>query len=95
VWSVAREAAKKRDNWTCVRPDCGRRRMAGLEVNHVVPILGRHAEVGCHHHLDGLETLCHDHHLITTAEQFGRDPSPEVLARAMGTRPLFDYPDAL
>jgi hypothetical protein len=34
-----------------------------LQVHHRVPVLGRHAETGCHHHLDGLETLCAHHHL--------------------------------
>lgn len=42
-----------------------------LEVNHMEPILGRHAEKGCHHHLDGLETLCHACHVTETARQFG------------------------
>ena len=45
-----------------------------LEVDHRVPILGRHAENGCHHHLEGLRTLCHRCHLVATAEQFGRGP---------------------
>lgn len=43
-----------------------------LEVDHVVPILGRHGQPGCHHHLDGLRTLCHGCHLTVTAEQFAR-----------------------
>lgn len=42
-----------------------------LEVNHREPILGRHAEFGCHHHLDGVETLCHRCHVAETARQFG------------------------
>lgn len=40
-----------------------------LEVNHREPVLGKHAQAGCHHHLDGLETLCHRCHLVVTAEQ--------------------------
>jgi len=40
-----------------------------LEVNHRTPVLGKHAEAGCHHHLDGLETLCHRHHLEATRAQ--------------------------
>lgn len=40
-----------------------------LEVNHKHPVLGRHSQSGCHHHLDGLETLCHACHLDTTAAQ--------------------------
>ena len=43
-----------------------------LEVDHITPILGKHSTVGCHHHLDGLRTLCHRCHLAVTAEQFGR-----------------------
>lgn len=45
-----------------------------LEVDHVTPIRGLHSTPGCHHHLDGLRTLCHVHHLQVTAEQFGRVP---------------------
>jgi hypothetical protein len=44
---------------------------ARLEVNHKVPILGRHGQSGCHHHLDGVETLCRRCHLVETARQFG------------------------
>lgn len=40
-----------------------------LEVNHKTPILGRHDEGGCHHHVEDLETLCHRCHLIETARQ--------------------------
>lgn len=46
-------------------------RQRRLEVNHKTPILGRHGEFGCHHHLDGLETLCHRCHVAETARQFG------------------------
>lgn len=48
-----------------------------LEVNHKVPILGRHAEYGCHHHPDGLETLCHPCHVAETARQFGHRTAAE------------------
>jgi 5-methylcytosine-specific restriction endonuclease McrA len=40
-----------------------------LEVNHIVPADGAHAEVSCAHHLDNLETLCHRCHAETTAAQ--------------------------
>lgn len=51
-----------------------------LEVNHVEPIRGRHGTFGCHHHLDGLETLCRPCHLDETARQFGhRRPQRERL----------------
>ena len=48
-----------------------------LEVNHRDPVLGRHGEFGCHHHLDGLETVCHPCHLDITAEQFGHYRKPQ------------------
>lgn len=34
------------------------RDLRSLQVNHRTPILGLHNHSGCHHHLDGLETLC-------------------------------------
>ncbi|MCU1454052.1 MAG: 67, gp67 [Acidimicrobiales bacterium] len=40
-----------------------------LEVNHVEPRLGRGYQAGCHHHLDGLETLCHRCHVQVTSAQ--------------------------
>jgi 5-methylcytosine-specific restriction endonuclease McrA len=43
-----------------------------LEVNHIIPVMGRHGQSGCHHHLDGLETLCHDCHVDETNRQFKR-----------------------
>jgi hypothetical protein len=74
-WSWASAAAIKRDGDACVR--CGVKaandaggnwprdrqgRLMRFEVHHKTPILGRHGESGCHHHLDGLETLCGDCH---------------------------------
>lgn len=44
-------------------------RVRGLEVNHLIPRNGRGYHESCHHHLDLLETLCHECHLIVTAEQ--------------------------
>ena len=77
-WTNARDAAKKRAESNCTRcgahdavGDDGRWRSARLEVNHVSPVLGKHSQNGCHHHLDGLETLCHDCHVKETARQFG------------------------
>lgn len=29
-----------------------------FEVDHIVEIRGKHGQAGCHHHLDGLRTLC-------------------------------------
>lgn len=54
VFASAKVAARQRDRYRCVR--CGGTRR--LQVNHKVPVLGRHGEPGCHHHLAGLETLC-------------------------------------
>src|ERR1035437_5471102 len=80
-WQGARAAAILRDKHRCVR--CG---ASGtwkmwheylwlkqpLEVNHIIPIMGNHKHNGCHHHLEGLETLCHDCHLDETNRQFKR-----------------------
>lgn len=49
-----------------------------LEVNHQEPVRGRHGTFGCHHHLDGLETLCHPCHLKVTAKQFGHRRQPDT-----------------
>ncbi len=40
-----------------------------VEVNHIEPRLGAGYGSGCHHHLDRLETLCHRHHALVTADQ--------------------------
>lgn len=40
-----------------------------VEVHHRVPLLGAGYGAGCHHHLDGLETLCHRHHVAVTLLQ--------------------------
>lgn len=65
VYRMARKAAKRRDGYRCVK--CGSRDK--LEVNHIKPCLGAHAKKGCWHHLDNLETLCHEHHLEETKRQ--------------------------
>lgn len=74
-WKLARRAAVKRDHRRCVK--CASRVL--IEVNHKVPVLGRHAEGGCRHHLEGLQTLCHQCHVEETRRQFGhRDPAGRV-----------------
>jgi hypothetical protein len=40
-----------------------------MEVNHVEPRRGAGYDPGCHHHLDGLETLCHRCHVAVTVVQ--------------------------
>jgi 5-methylcytosine-specific restriction endonuclease McrA len=64
-WNAARRAARKRDGYKCVQ--CGSKEH--LEVNHIVPCLGKHHEAGCWHHLSNLETLCHEHHVVVTRQQ--------------------------
>ena len=72
----ARSAALKRDGKRCRR--CGDERKSSplegaraisLEVNHIAPRRGGGYLIGCHNHLDSLETLCHIHHLEVTATQ--------------------------
>jgi hypothetical protein len=40
-----------------------------LEVNHIDPRRGRGYAMGCHHHLDRLETVCHPCHVEITHAQ--------------------------
>ena len=40
-----------------------------IEVNHIVPRRGDGYHAGCHHHLHGLETLCHPCHVAETNAQ--------------------------
>lgn len=52
------------DEWRAVELACL------VEVNHVEPRVGAGYGSGCHHHLDGLETLCHGcHAAVTTAQR--------------------------
>jgi 5-methylcytosine-specific restriction endonuclease McrA len=43
------------------------KRIARLEVNHIVPCAGKHRELSCSHHLENLETLCPACHKRHTA----------------------------
>lgn len=54
-----------------MRYQCARCRsyVEKVEVNHIVPCLGKHGVSGCHHHIDGLEALCIPCHREVTAEQ--------------------------
>lgn len=54
VWAEARAACLRRDGYRCTA--CGT--TDDPQVNHIVPVLGRHSETGCHHHLAGLHVLC-------------------------------------
>jgi len=64
-WSWARSAALQRDDFRCVR--CGSSEQP--EVHHKNPVLGKHRQHGCWHHLAGLVVLCHECHLSETAAQ--------------------------
>lgn len=78
-WTWARNAAARRDDHRCQWPGCDKRYS---QVHHKTPILGRHDIGGCHHHLDGLTSLCHAHHLDAHA-QLRRDqasPADDQLA---------------
>lgn len=63
-WSAASFTVVRRDR-ACVR--CGSTRRP--EVNHRDPLVGRGYHQGCHHHLDGLERLCHACHVAETTRQ--------------------------
>lgn len=87
AWQGARSAAKKRDGHKCVK--CGapdsvddRTFRSLLEVNHIVPRVGKGYGYGCWNHLDNLETLCHDCHVIVTKAQAAE-------RRAANQEPLF------
>ncbi len=70
LWTYARKAAVRRDRGCVV---CGSHN--GLEVNHIRPLGsvkwfdGNRGRASCLHHLDGLETLCHQHHVEVTRRQ--------------------------
>lgn len=65
VWSFARKSALHRDRHRCVH--CGGAN--GLEVNHIVPLVGRGYHAGCCHHLSNLETVCKNCHVKITKRQ--------------------------
>lgn len=72
-WSWARARARINASPTgrqydaiCAR--CGER-ASPPEVNHKVPVLGKHDQGGCHHHQDGLEVLCRPCHRAETNAQ--------------------------
>lgn len=80
MWSEARAAAIKRDGRKCVICDETNDGEKGrayrklrwkdyLEVNHIKPVNGRRRSVDCQNHLDNLETLCHDCHVVITKQQ--------------------------
>lgn len=68
LWRAYRQQALRPWRLAMEMNDDAQRR-SGLEVNHITPCLGKHAENSCAHHLSGLETLCRPCHLATTARQ--------------------------
>jgi 5-methylcytosine-specific restriction endonuclease McrA len=89
------------------RPPLRKRRVGAthdLEVNHLHPRRGRGYAIGCHHHLDLLETLCRVCHVEETARQ-RRQRKPErdqayqyghtaaLQGRDMRDLGLMDYPN--
>ena len=51
------------ETWSALKRSCS------LEVNHRSPRVGRGYQSGCHHHLDGLDSLCHRCHVAVTNAQ--------------------------
>lgn len=81
-WTSARAAAVKRDKYRCRRCRVTQSQLVlgctchtygtcqhQLEVNHIEPRNGQGYGKGCHHHLDNLETLCHNCHVVETKRQ--------------------------
>lgn len=86
-WNSARNAAKRRDGHKCVQ--CGSTR--SLEVNHIEPRVGKGYGWGCWNHLDNLETLCHDCHvLVTNAQRQGRRQQAKPIEVEASHPSLFD-----
>ncbi len=60
LWSRAHLLRYRPDNW--------------LEVNHIIPRLGAGYGTGCWHHLENLQTLCHqDHVRVTNRQRINRE----------------------
>lgn len=79
-WGYARVEALKRTEGRCSRDALHR---GALEVNHIEPRLGRGYALGCHHHQDNLEPLCHLCHLEVTADQRAKSARPKVTTLRM------------
>jgi 5-methylcytosine-specific restriction endonuclease McrA len=65
AWTNARAEAVRRAKGRCRK--CGS--STKLEVNHVIPRIGKGYGPGCHHHQANLETLCHNCHVKVTNQQ--------------------------
>lgn len=73
VWTQARQDALERDWFVCVV--CGG---PDVQVHHVEPLAdpSLYATPGCHHHPDGLVTLCRVHHREVHADLRFADGTP-------------------
>jgi len=58
------------------------KKTARLEVNHVVPCIGKHGQLSCAHHLDNLETLCPSCHRVATSAQRAAAAAEREVVRA-------------
>ncbi len=68
IWRNARTSARRRGKYECAK--CQRtKKETVLEVNHINPVAGKGYGVSCSHHSSNLELLCHDCHVVVTAEQ--------------------------
>jgi 5-methylcytosine-specific restriction enzyme A len=63
-WKEARNAAFKRDKYTCVIPGCGRNE-SRMFVDHIV----ERKDGGADYDLRNLQTLCGSHHTEKTLEE--------------------------
>lgn len=65
-WGFARAEALRRAGGKCGADPAHH---GALEVNHIAPRRGRGYRLGCWHHQENLQVLCHECHLKVTAEQ--------------------------
>ena len=70
------------------------KRTARLEVNHIVPCVGRHGELSCAHHLDNLETLCPTCHKVHTSAHRPRRAELQPVSSAVSAGEFSGRPNA-
>lgn len=80
IWRFARRTARRRGKYACSIPECPATKADGIEVNHIIPLVGSGYGPSCFHHQANLETLCHHHHVEATnrqrAERAAKTPTP-------------------
>lgn len=76
------EKANRREGREVICARCEAAIKGVPEVNHIRPLNGDREFFGCQHHVDGLEVLCHEHHVRETRVQRrdGRIGTPEMAA---------------